>query len=67
MIGIHKQGDKIENINYGSFFGEILNEIKNKLIKNLNMDNIKNNRKLEDKKCKIENNYIISKYLINPL
>ena len=65
VIGIHKQGDKIENINYGSFFGEILNEIKNKLIKNINMDNIKNNRKLEDKKCKIENNYIIGKIFIS--
>ena len=29
------------------------------------MDNIKNNRKLEDKKSKIENNYIIGKIFIS--
>ena len=29
VIGIHKQGDKYKNVNYGSFIGEIINGINN--------------------------------------
>ena len=30
VIGIHKKGDITNHINYGSFIGEIFNEVKNK-------------------------------------
>ena len=32
VIGIHKQGDKNKNLNYGTFVGTILNELENEII-----------------------------------
>ena len=51
VIGIHKSGDKEENINYGTFIGKILDEliddIKNE--KNKKENNVENNPKISQK------------------
>ena len=40
VIGIHRGGDKNLKINYGSFIGEILNEIEIELLNKKNKDNL---------------------------
>ena len=43
VIGIHRGGDELKEINYGSFIGEILNDIEIELNKgNINKNNYLN-------------------------
>ena len=70
VIGIHKSGDIKNNINYGTFIEAILNEInkdiKNGLIKNIDLELINNFFSSDNRNCKKhKSNYIIAEIYIN--
>ena len=67
VIGIHKGGDESLKINYGSFIGEILNEIEIEL-NTINKDNYSINKIKENSlnlKNKLKNNYVIGEINIS--
>ena len=70
VIGIHKSGDIKNKINYGTFIEAILNvinkDIKNGLIKNINLELINNFFSSANSNCKKhKSNYIIAEIYIN--